>query len=132
MLPRNIDLTEHGDFGSDEIFLDETLGIWFGDELLTPKQYDAVRRWETIFGKRVHRDERSNIFTNVDLPFLTGDNGRCTRCGRRLVPWNHFYGFCMKCNDEMERFTPKIPWRNNTPRIVRAGDRGQGDLFELR
>ena len=133
MLPRNIDLTENRDFGDDgEDGLD--ISLWWDDgELVTPAQWNNSVRFQSFFGKRIHKNEKDSIFTHMDLPFLTGDEGRCTKCGRLLVPWNRFHGFYMECKDEMEKFTPKdIPWRNNAPRIVRSGDRGQGNLFELR
>lgn len=124
MLPRNIDLTEHQDFSSGET-LDELISVWFDNEPMTPVQYEAVCRWESIFGRR-HRNEKDRIFDS-EIPFVK-DETRYPRCGCDIrVPWKRFYGLCKKCGDIQQ-----IPWKMYNMSIRRIGDRGQGDLFELR
>ena len=66
MLPHNIDLTEHSDFGiGGGIFMDTPIEIPIDEyHLMTPEQYYKLMWWEGIFGRRRHYMEKSKIFKN--------------------------------------------------------------------
>lgn len=145
MLPRNIDLTEHGDFGpgDGEELIDnlthtvDTL-LYYGDvvdnDCMSVDQYMLILQWERIFGKTRHTNMKSQIFGGK-LPFKDDNRygTKCRRCGRNIsAPWNRVYDMCKDCHNTLEMGIQQIPWRPNNLRVVRRGDRGQGDLFELR
>ena len=127
----NIDLTEHHDFSSGLTEGDDLVATWLDTEIMTADQYETVVKWERVFGKR-HRNEKDKIF-DKELPFVEKSKDCCQRCGCDLrVPWKRVYGLCIRCNDIVEHNVQQIPWKSYTPRIRRVGDRGQGDLFDLR
>ena len=126
----NIDLTEHHDFGGVEEG-DTLIATWLDTEIMTADQYETVAKWEKVFGKR-HRNEKDRIF-NKELQLIEKSKDHCQRCGCDLrVPWKRVYGLCIRCNDYLENKVQQIPWKNYTLHIRRVGDRGQGDLFDLR
>lgn len=138
MLPRNIDLTEHSDFGPGDYELDtsvDTLTQYndiVDDEIMPMDQYMIILQWERIFGKTRHTNIKNQIFR---LP-SKDDNWygtKCRRCGRNIsAPWNRVYDMCKDCHNTLEMRIQQIPWKPNLLRVVRTGDRGQGDLFDLR
>jgi hypothetical protein len=126
----NIDLTEHHDFGGVEEG-DTLFSAWLDTEIMTADQYETVVKWERVFGRR-HRNEKDKIF-DKDFPFIEISVDKCHRCGCDLrAPWKRVYGLCIRCNDIVEHNVQQIPWKTYTPHIRRVGDRGQGDLFDLR
>lgn len=128
MLPSNIDLTENRDFGGGETE-DTLVSIYLDAELMTPEQYETVIRWERIFGKKRHTNEKNSLF-DEETPFIDIWRNKCQRCGKELAPWNITYSLCRDCNRIVENNVQQIPWR--TYRVTRINDRGQGDLFDLR
>lgn len=135
MLPSNIDLTEHGDFRNRITFtgqLDIPIELW-DEDIMTSEDYEKIRRWESIFGKRRHINRKRDVFEIT--PFKVHLEGHCYRCGKELrLPWKRDRDLCKECSDyiEHDNWYIKFPWRYNRLSVVRLGDRGQGNLFDLR
>lgn len=136
MLPGNIDLTANRDFGIGGgislIDADTIIGIDVDGEMMSIDQYDRLVEWESVFGKKRHMNQKSTIF-NKELPFIEKSKHECQRCGKKIIfPWKNFYGLCEECDEIVSHNSKKIPWKTSKPVIRRVGDRGQGDLFDLR
>ena len=72
MLPSNIDLTEKSDFGQPSlIIMDVPVGLDlddFGSEnKMSSNEYNSLIRWESIFGKRKHINQKWSIFPRNGL-----------------------------------------------------------------
>jgi hypothetical protein len=136
MLPRNIDLTENGDFGGDifrgGIFLspemDIPIELW-GVDNMSSEDYNKIIRQKSLFGKRIHTNEKHRIFGIT--PFVKNLESRCCRCGKELkLPWERKgMELCKQCCDEFEHDNQylKFPWNNMKLSVIRTDD-----LFNLR
>lgn len=136
MLPGNIDLTANRDFGAQGgvnfIDADTILGIDVDGEMMSIDQYDKIVKWESVFGKKRHMNQKSTIF-NKEWSFIEKSKYECQRCGKKIiVPWKNFYGLCKECDEIVSHNSKKIPWKISKPIIRRVGDRGQANLFDLR
>ena len=106
MLPSNIDLTSHGDFGDNRANLIPQLSpLDYDDDdsednVMSIEAYDAILRYEEIFGKKKrHKNEKFDIFQNLrKRHFYEEDKERCIRCGKVIrLPWKNHFGLCEEC-----------------------------------
>ena len=146
MLPSNIDLTEKADFGRPsstimEIPVDSDLDDFDSGNKMSSNEYNSLIRWESIFGKRKHINQKWNIFPRLNLNVSYGSKNPytlyCARCGKAIripqknyeshFPWKN-YGLCSECNEKREiDFKGRIPWKH-TSTSSRNDERGY-DLF---
>ena len=145
MLPSNIDLTEKADFGRPflimEIPVDLDLDDFDSEYKMSSNEYNSLIRWESIFGKRKHINQKWSIFPRNGLNVSYGSENPytlyCARCGKAIrIPWKIYgshhpwknYGLCSECNEKVETETwGKIPWKH-TSTSSRNDERGY-DLF---
>ena len=143
MLPSNIDLTERADFGRPSLTFDlnDLDDIDTRNEMSTD-EYDSLVRWESIFGKRKHINQKWNIFPrnglNVSYDSENPHTLYCSRCGKVIrIPWKNYgshrpwknYELCSECNEKIKTETwGKIPWKHHTYVFSRNDERGY-DLF---
>lgn len=145
MLPSNIDLTEKADFGRPslimEIPVDSDLDDFDSGNKMSSNEYNSLIRWESIFGKRKHINQKWNIFPRLTLNVSYGSENPytlyCARCGKAIrIPWKNYgwrslwknYGLCSECNEKEEiYFKGRIPWKH-TSTSSRNDERGY-DLF---
>lgn len=112
MLPRNIDLTENRDFsGGGEIFMDTIIEIPLSEyQLMTCDEYEKLRWWEGIFGRKRHYTEKDQVF-DVEGKYVNKWKHHCYRCGELIrIPWLNFNSVCHKCNDILKN-GGRIPWK---------------------
>ena len=147
MLPSNIDLTERADFGlPSSMSMDTPVDLDLDDSdygnKMSSNEYNSLIRWESIFGKRKHINQKWNIFPRLNLNVSYGSENPytlyCARCGKAIrIPWknyeSHFpwknYGLCSECNEKIKTETwGKIPWNHHTYAFSRNDERGY-DLF---
>lgn len=146
MLPSNIDLTEKADFGRPslimEIPVDSDLDDFDSGNKMSSNEYNSLIRWESIFGKRKHINQKWNIFPRNGLNVSYGSENPytlyCARCGKAIrIPWKNYgshhpwknYGLCSECNEKIKTETwGKIPWNHHTYAFSRNDERGY-DLF---
>lgn len=146
MLPSNIDLTEKADFGRPslimEIPVDSDLDDFDSGNKMSSNEYNSLIRWESIFGKRKHINQKWNIFPRNGLNVSYGSENPytlyCARCGKAIrIPWKNYgshrpwknYGLCSECNEKIKTETwGKIPWNHHTYTSSRNDERGY-DLF---
>ena len=104
MLSTKIDLTERNDFsGGDGPLMDSPIPpeVYYGE--MTIEQFNRLHRWEEIFGKMHHDNERYDVFPT--FPFH--EKVICYRCGKEIkIPWKFHTTICENCRNEKE-----IPWR---------------------
>ena len=117
MLSPKVDLTEHMDFNGGgiirlvEISDDE-------QDLMTTEEYEWFTWWESVFGRKKHRNQKHEIFSkNINEVMV-----RCPRCGKPFrIPWENIDGVCRvcrKCSDEIFDPSHSLPWkRNNNPSV---------------
>lgn len=118
MLPSNIDLTSHGDFGINRVNLNliPQTPLDYDDDsedglFMSTEEYEAILRYEKIFGKKKrHKNEKFDIFPNLRKRyFYEEDKEHCIRCGKVIrLPWKNYYGLCEECDG----ITAKsyLPW----------------------
>ena len=138
MLPPNIDLTENRDFNEGHRWFDINFGdeleAIFEDEYMTSEQYEVLKRYEDIFGRRRHKNQARELLGDLyDIPFpVPVDwNRTCVRCGKPLLPWNNLGGICRECDGELNQSYGYggFPWVvYNTPNDPRSAM----DIFTLR
>lgn len=146
MLPSNIDLTEKADFGRPslimEIPVDSDLDDFDSGNKMSSNEYNSLIRWESIFGKRKHINQKWNIFPRLNLNVSYGSENPytlyCARCGKAIrIPWKNYgshhpwknYELCSECNEKIKTETwGKIPWNHHTYVFSRNDERGY-DLF---
>ena len=147
MLPSNIDLTEKADFGQPSlIIMDVPVGLDLDDfdseNKMSSNEYNSLIRWESIFGKRKHINQKWNIFPRNGLNVSYGSENPytlyCARCGKVIrIPWKNYgwhslwkkQGLCSECNEKIKTETwGKIPWNHHTYAFSRNDERGY-DLF---
>ena len=137
MLPSNIDLTERADFGSpSSMSMDTPVDLDLDDSdsenKMSSNEYNSLIRWESIFGKRKHINQKWSIFPRNGLNVSYGSENPytlyCSRCGKVIrIPWKN-YGLCSECNEKREiDFKGRIPWKH-TSTSSRNDERGY-DLF---
>lgn len=130
MLPPNIDLTEHRDFGKFSGNL--VIPIAFNDtEIMTSDDYENICRYESIFGKKMRNQAHKMLGDVYDLPFPIDWNRTCVRCGKPLLPWNNLGGICRECDKELNQSYGfgGFPWQMyNTP----INPSSVMDIFNLR
>ena len=145
MLPSNIDLTEKADFGCPslimEIPVDSDLDDFDSGNKMSSNEYNSLIRWESIFGKRKHINQKWNIFPRLNLNVSYGSENPytlyCARCGKAIrIPWKNYEshfpwkndGLCSECNEKIKTETwGKIPWKHNST-SSRNDEKGY-DLF---
>ena len=122
MLSPKVDLTEHMDFNgsSMNIFSNIRLVEIPDDEqeLMSTEEYEWFTWWESVFGRKKHRNQKHEIFSKDINKLMT----RCPRCGKPFrIPWENIDGvctICRKCNDEIFDLSHNLPWkRNNNPNV---------------
>lgn len=141
MLPSNIDLTERADFGRPSLIMEIPVDLDSGNNMTTD-EYDSLIRWESIFGRKIHINQKWNIFPRLNLNVSYGSENPhtlyCARCGKAIrIPWKNYesrcpwknYGLCSECNEKIKTETwGKIPWNHHTYVFSRNDERGY-DLF---
>lgn len=134
MLPPNIDLTSHGDFGHNMVNLIPQTPLDYDDDSednnMSTEEYEAILRYEKIFGrKKRHKNEKFDIFPNLRKRyFYEEDKEHCIRCGKVIrIPWKNYYGLCEECDGIVAK--GDYPWE--TYQIVWGDDKGY-NLFNLR
>lgn len=134
MLPSNIDLTSHGDFGNNRINLIPQTPLNYDDDSeynnMSTEEYEAILCYEKIFGeKKRHKNEKFDIFPNLRKRyFYEEDKEHCIRCGKVIrLPWKNYYGLCGECDG----ITAKsyFPWESMFG--ISSDDKGY-NLFNLR
>lgn len=146
MLPSNIDLTERADFGHPSLIMEIPVDLDLDDfdsgNKMSSNEYNSLIRWESIFGKRKHINQKWNIFPRLNLNVSYGSENPytlyCARCGKAIrIPWKNYeshcpwknYGLCSECNEKIKTETwGKIPWNHHTYVFSRNDERGY-DLF---
>ena len=142
MLPSNIDLTERADFGSpSSMSMDTPVDLDLDDSdsgnKMSSNEYNSLIRWESIFGKRRHINQKWNIFPRNGLNVSYGSENPytlyCSRCGKVIrIPWKNYgyhypwknYGLCFECSEKVEtEIWGKIPWKH-TSTSSRNDERG--------
>ena len=112
MLSPRVDLTEHIDFGGGTInFMDTLIEIPLDEyQLMTCDEYEWFKWWESIFGRRGHRNQKHEIFNPNGT--LNECRSHCYRCGKPFrIPWDNIGGVCRKCDGEMCDSVQAIPWK---------------------
>lgn len=126
MLPENIDLTEHRDFGSGLFGLLPVDGRPVRGDFTPPSV--RLGLWEDIFGKERHTDQRRDIF---DPDYNLRPVTECFRCGAELrIPWDRLHGLCKECKSKLVSLKTdnnRTPWKS--PISVRDTTK---DIFNLR
>ena len=134
MLPPNIDLTSHGDFGHNLVNLIPQTPLDYDDDSednnMSTEEYEAILRYEKIFGrKKRHKNEKFDIFPNLRKRyFYEEDKEHCIRCGKVIrIPWKNYYGLCEECDG----ITAKsyLPW---DVFLTTSEDNKGYNLFNLR
>lgn len=132
MIPREIDLTERGDFGGTGIVrgidISTLLETSDGDSM-TNDDYGALMAHEKIFGRRRHPNSWKFIFDSAylnDEEFYERHKYSCARCGARIIPWTKYIDLCPRCEEDLAE---RIPWKPVFS--VHMADRTM-DVFDLR
>ena len=132
-LPRNIDLTEHRDFGGNRFISSQLLPIdsTFPLDLdllergMTNEEYEKRIRWERIFGRRSHKDQRNDIFDPEEKHRKYWEH-TCFRCGKNIkISWNNIWGVCKECNKDLTY--NRVPWKKEETESW-----GRESVFDLR
>ena len=130
MLPSNIDLTERADFGRPSLIMEIPVDLDLDDfdsgNKMSSNEYNSLIRWESIFGRKRHINQKWNIFPRLGLNVSYGSESShtlyCSRCGKVIrIPWKNYgyhypwenYGLCSECNEKREiDFKGRIPWKH--------------------
>lgn len=107
MIPRNIDLTENGDFGNpqrNQMYITEIFQNYVYEEC------EVLTTHEKIFGKKRHDNEKANVFYNENT-YIEKLKKHCVRCGcaTRHIPWKN-NNLCNSCENIVEKQTHPFPW----------------------
>ena len=136
MLPTNIDLTEHQDFGSGSLFnsnswFDIPIGI-IDDDIMSSDEYEIYSRHIELFGRTRHSNQARDVFGVLyDMPKKDYVYWKrtCCRCGKRLYPWSNLGGICCECNRDWNNSSSgRIPWKTYNSRFSNS----VRDIFSLR
>ena len=143
MLPSHIDLTEREDFGRPSLIMEIPVDLDLDDfdsgNKMSSNEYNSLIRWESIFGKKRHINQKWDIFPRLTLDVAEDPYTLyCARCGKAIrIPWKNYeshypwknYGLCSECNEKIKTETwGKIPWNHHTYAFSRNDERGY-DLF---
>lgn len=116
MIPRNIDLTENGDFGKNrrnQMHITEVLQNIrvYNEPFLTNEEYEILSAHEKIFGKKYHLNEKANVFYNENT-YIEKLKKHCARCGCaiRHIPWKN-NSLCNSCENIVEKQVLAVPWK---------------------
>jgi hypothetical protein len=123
MLSPRVDLTEHMDFSGGTINVMDTIIEIPLDEYqpMTCDEYEWFKWWESIFGRRGHRNQKYEIFNLKGT--LNECKSHCYRCGKPFrIPWDNIGGVCRKCDSEMCDSEHNIPWKNYHAQSSRTRD----------
>lgn len=135
MLPRNIDLTEHRDFNSNngrpinQFRIRQYInGLPDMDvPMMTLSDFVKIQWWEKIFGRRCHHTEKERIF-NYEAKHEQYWKETCVRCGRPLRrPWVDYGNVCQQCDQQIEG--NRVPWKKYYIPVERPRF---SELFDLR
>ena len=148
MLPSNIDLTEKADFGRPsftimEMPVDLDLDDFDSENKMSSNEYNSLIRWESIFGKRKHINQKWSIFPRNGLNVSYGSENPytlyCARCGKAIrIPWKNYgcfspwknYNLCFESNDKVEtEVKSKIPWDHTMDSPSSRNDEKGYNLF---
>ena len=132
-MDRKIDLTERNDFSSLRVE-DVLTSMFLDDELVSSDEYETIVRWESIFGKERHDNEKAEIF-DYNGKYERDVERHCQRCGIELrVPWKVFYGLCKECDEFVDAGDEPLPWKRGCGTIGSRGSVGDDiqNLFGLR
>jgi hypothetical protein len=128
MIPK-VDLTESGDFRKPSHITSLDIPTNYGNISLT--QYNSIKRFESIFGKRYHDDERFYIFGISG--YIIKYESHCSRCGKELViPWKRLNsGLCPKCESDLDRSFSLFPWKNKLTK-TNTNSSNPKDIFNMK
>ena len=136
MLPPNIDLTEHRDFGESDFSLGIIdFDIPIDDDVpVTSDQYERMLEYEKIFGRKYHHNQVRDVLGYIyDIPKkdYIDWKSHCARCGKTLVPWDNLGGICRECDSQCNQSYGygQIPWQEY--KSSRIQDRIM-DIFSMR
>ena len=137
MIPK-VDLTENRDFRKPRYITSLDIPRSYGNISLT--QYNSIKRFESIFGKRYHDDERLYIFGVIG--YINRCESRCNRCGKELViPWKRLNsGLCPECKSDFDRSFSLLPWKNkltinnniNNNNNINTNSSNPKDIFNMK
>lgn len=130
-----IDLTERRDFGTSGLITE--IGAFERDSLvdfaysggnMTNDEYEALTRYERVFGRRRHFNEWLDVFRKDEREYFNEMRTHCYRCGKEIrVPWLKRYDLCPEC----DRYVAgRIPWKDR--QLVSFGSDRTMDVFSLR
>jgi hypothetical protein len=121
-----IDLTEKGDF-RETSYITSLVDLPTDGRSMTLDQHLALRRFESIFGKRRHDDNRFIIFGITR--FIKDRECHCDRCGKELrIPWKRpNSGLCQECEDILDR-----EYGSNHPPFSPVSRDSSLDIFNLK
>lgn len=118
---RNVDLTEHSDFGKSlnfnniDIFYKEDFSTIKehlkknGNPFITSDEYDAIKTYINFFGNPYHFNEFDYVF-DKEMKFEKEIYEHCYRCGKTLrLPWRKQRGLCDKCNSDLDKEKKNAP-----------------------
>lgn len=122
MLSPKIDLTLNREFTSGEIDVNVSNSVRYveidlitNDEAMTVDEYAHIFRFETLFGKRRHKNEKNTVF-DKEKRYINELETHCQRCGKELrLPWNGimYFDLCRECNEAVNESLGKIPWKRD-------------------
>lgn len=94
---------------------------------MTNEEYDGLIKWEKIFGRRQHKNQKNKIFDS-ETKFNKYWENTCYRCGKPIrVPW--MGEICKNCNNHLEKTSSdRIPWKKK----YSGNNINVEDLFGLR
>lgn len=111
---RNVDLTEHSDFGellnfnNIHIFCKEDFAAFKehfkkgANSFMTNDEYDTIKTCIEIFGNPYHFNEFDYVF-DKESQFKKEIYEHCYRCGKPLrLPWSEHRGLCDECNSDLD------------------------------
>lgn len=109
-----VDLTENRDFSGVETnnISFRLINNLFDVDTMTNTEWKILKEIESIFGRRIHKNEAEKIFeleSKINEKFLN----LCQRCGKELKsPWKRVYDLCPECDKALyESINGKIPWK---------------------
>lgn len=131
MLSSAVDLTANRDFGGLRMFFLPDISVeMIDDDYMSCEEYEVLKYWENIFGKKRHRNQKVKVFGHKYIHNIK-DNCECYRCGKPIkLPWKNHGGICEACNTIIQ--AAKIPWSRKYRNIIpsEAQESGQSTIFD--
>ena len=94
---------------------------------MTEEEYEKWIRWERVFGRRSHKDQRNDIFDPEEKHRKYWEH-TCLRCGKNIkIPWNNIGGVCKECAKNLTSGYNKVPWKKEE-----TVSWGRESVFDLR